>query len=57
MGSPAGEGMEKYGVVLDETKTKTASELTHCPKCGEVLFQTSPPQCSKCGTEPFEKKD
>lgn len=57
--------MEKYGVVTDDEKTKTAGTEKKCPKCGTVLsvsayasgeLQSPPWYCPKCGTEPFEKK-
>lgn len=46
--------MEKYAVVLDDSKTKTAGTENKCPKCGLNLKR--PDYCEKCGTEPFEKK-
>lgn len=46
--------MEKYGVVLDPEKEKTASKDKTCPKCGQPLSE--PTKCDRCGTEPFEKK-
>jgi len=53
--------MEKYGVVLDDEKTKTASTEEKCPKCGGKIFYgkmvaREAPWCEKCGTEPFEKQ-
>lgn len=52
--------MEKLGVQLDDTKTKTAGkDLKTCPKCGGPLQTVeggSMPWCPKCGTEPFEKQ-
>jgi nucleoid DNA-binding protein len=48
--------MEKLNVVLDDEKTKTASETKHCPKCGTKLDEENPMKCPKCGTEPFEKR-
>lgn len=53
--------MEKYGVVLDDEKTKTSSVDERCPKCGGpieygAIIQKGFPYCPKCGTEPFEKK-
>lgn len=45
--------MEKYAVVLDDKKTKTAGKDKNCPKCGAELTRDS--YCPKCGTEPFEK--
>lgn len=47
--------MEKYGVELDDEKTKTAEKGAKCPKCGAEL--TDPAHCPNCGTEPFEKKE
>lgn len=46
--------MDKYGVVIDPEKTKTASSMKNCPRCGHELKQVS--FCEVCGTEPFEKK-
>lgn len=49
--------MEKLGVQVDDSKTKTASEKKTCPECGaELLKNTNVPQCPNCGTKPFEKK-
>lgn len=48
--------MEKYAVVLDDDKSKTAGAGSSCPDCGIKLEQTNPPKCSKCGTKPFEKR-
>jgi hypothetical protein len=48
--------MEKYAVVIEDDKTKTASEGDVCPTCGEKLESKNPPKCPKHGTEPFEKK-
>lgn len=57
--------MEKYGVVLDDEKVKTAGSDKTCPTCGTPLASTayaqgeivSPPwYCPKCGTKPFEKQ-
>jgi ribosomal protein S27AE len=58
MGSVDGGEMSKYGVVLDEEKAKTASDSTHCPKCGRELskMEVLERNCANCGTEPFEKK-
>ena len=53
--------MEKYAVVYDEDKTKTASIDRKCPKCGgpvsygKVVTQEFP-WCERCGTEPWEKE-
>lgn len=46
--------MEKLGVVLDDSMTKTGAVGSSCPKCGEKLLTAG--KCEKCGTEPFEKK-
>ena len=56
--------MEKYSVVLDQEKVKTAKEAddaVSCPKCGAVIHYShgekeSFPWCPKCGTEPWEKR-
>jgi hypothetical protein len=52
--------MEKYSVVIDDEKTKTASEGKTCPKCGRALgtkdLNPPIPHCFNCGTEPFEKR-
>jgi hypothetical protein len=54
--------MEKYGVVLDDEKTKVAKATGNageCPKCGTALYgnNESPVAfCPICGTEPFEKR-
>lgn len=45
--------MEKYAVVLDEEKTKTAGQGRSCPGCGA---QISGAHCPNCGTKPFEKR-
>lgn len=50
--------MEKYGVQLDEDKTKTASDKKGsertCPQCGARLDSGS--SCPAHGTEPLEKR-
>lgn len=52
--------MDKYGVEIDDEKSKTASQGKVCPQCGgklpEVGGAMNPNWCPKCGTEPFEKK-
>ncbi len=57
--------MEKFGVVIDDEKVKTADSDKKCPECGTSLSSTaygggevvSPPwYCPKCGTKPFEKR-
>ena len=48
--------MEKYGVEMDEEKTKTAGSSSKCPKCGRDIPQREPPFCRNCGTEPWEKQ-
>ncbi len=48
--------MDKYGVVLNPEKTKTASETHHCPDCGRALDKSTPNYCEDCGTRPFEKR-
>lgn len=45
--------MEKYAVVLDDEKTKTAGQGRSCPGCGT---QISGSHCPNCGTKPFEKR-
>ncbi len=48
--------MEKYGVVTDLNKTKTASvSKGQCPNCKGKLNKGATPHCSQCGTRPFEK--
>lgn len=54
--SKGSKAMEKFGVVLDDDKTKTASEGHKCPSCSAELVSLDPPMCKNCGTEPFEKK-
>jgi hypothetical protein len=49
--------MEKYGVALDEEKTKTASASSGpgtCPRCQQKLDDSG--LCPTHGTEPFEKR-
>lgn len=48
------EGMSKYGVELDDTKTKTAENApaSTCPRCGKTLDDAG--ACPEHGTEPFE---
>jgi hypothetical protein len=51
------EGMDKYGVELDEEKTKQASEGGKpgtCPACRAEL--DSGGACPTHGTEPMEKR-
>lgn len=57
--------MEKYNVVIDDEKTKTASTSKTCPDCGRELPGQGPNKngdvlppwfCSNCGTKPFEKR-
>jgi nucleoid DNA-binding protein len=50
------EGMEKYGVQLDDEKIKEASEAKPgtCPNCHSVLDDAG--VCPVCGTEPFERR-
>ncbi len=53
--------MEKYAVVIDDEKTKTASTENKCPKCGKDLSDQIRKSniawyCPNCGTEPFEKR-
>ena len=50
--------MEKYAVVQDQDKTKTASKSNSCPRCeGAVARQGNVLVCTKkCGTRPFEGK-
>lgn len=49
--------MEKFGVVIDDEKVKTAESGTKCPMCGRDLSdQTVPGYCPNCGTKPFEKQ-
>lgn len=49
--------MEKYGVDLDNEKTKQASEgeIGTCPWCGKELDENG--FCPVHGSEPFEKRD
>lgn len=48
------EGMDKLGVVLDDSKTKTAQNtpVPTCPICGKKLDNAG--ACPEHGTEPFE---
>lgn len=51
------EGMDKYGVQLDETKVKESSpkgkkKAGTCPDCGKSL--DSGGACPRHGTKPFE---
>jgi len=53
--------VEKFGVVVDEDRTKEASvdASPACPRCGERLLsweKNNVPRCPKCGTAPFEAK-
>lgn len=49
--------MEKYGVEEDEEQIKQASSSKACPACGGTLERHGEVlKCTKCGTEPFEKK-
>jgi uncharacterized Zn finger protein (UPF0148 family) len=49
--------MDKYAVVLDDEKTKTAGTDNTCPKCGRTVEHMNDgfPHCPNCGTAPFEK--
>ena len=51
--------MEKYAVVQEPEKTKTASKDKTCPQCGLELEENSQFLlfCKKCGTEPWERAD
>lgn len=51
------EGMEKYGVVLDDEKVKMAEEGNKagtCPTCGKELDESG--LCPEHGTEPLERR-
>lgn len=49
--------MDKYAVVLDDEKTKTAGTVKNCPKCGRLIEHIeNKPWCPTCGFEPFEKR-
>lgn len=58
--------MEKYAVVIDDEKSKTAGSGKNCPECGKDLSNQLKPNkngeilplwyCPNCGTKPFEKK-
>ncbi len=53
--------MEKHGVELDPSKTKTAGsdERRVCPLCGTELEKSGGSYINKCpehGTEPFEAR-
>lgn len=49
--------MDKYAVVLDDSKTKIAGVDKNCPKCALEIEQIEgKPWCPKCGFEPFEKR-
>jgi len=52
------EGMNKYGVELDEEKSKTAGKgksPKSCPECDKELDNGG--ACPEHGTEPLEKGD
>lgn len=49
------EGMNKYGVVTEDTDDKTAAVEKVCPICGETL--DSGGACPTHGTEPFESDE
>lgn len=50
--------MEKYAVMLDQEKIKTAgSHSPRCSQCGSALEPISNvSKCPQCGTKPFEKQ-
>lgn len=50
--------MEKYAVMLDQEKVKTAdSHSPRCSQCGSSLEPISNvSKCPNCGTKPFEKQ-
>jgi nucleoid DNA-binding protein len=50
------KAMEKFGVEIDEDKSKKARVTGKCPDCGSQLLNdgSSVLRCSKCGTKPFE---
>ena len=48
--------MDKYAVVIDEEKTKTAATTKTCPECGHPTDKATPNYCVNCGTRPFEKR-
>lgn len=58
MGSPGGD-MEKYGVEIDQEKTKSAALDTVCESCGQAFSAdlVTDGRCPHCGsTKNFEKR-
>ena len=52
-----GGPMDKLGVALENEAVLLAKVTGLCPVCKIALCQTDPPQCTNCGTKPFEKKE
>lgn len=50
------QAMEKYGVEMNNETVLLAKITGECPECKQLLQSKDPPQCSTCGTKPFEKK-
>jgi DNA-directed RNA polymerase subunit RPC12/RpoP len=56
--------MDKFGVVLDDEKTKQSGLGVKCESCGKEIphlvtqSQPQPPRCPHCGsTKNFEKSE
>lgn len=48
--------MDKYGVELDNEAVLMAKVTGQCPTCQSALVSKDPPNCPRCGSQPFEKK-
>ena len=47
--------MDKYGVITEEAKAKTAADHRLCHYCSTILdMEANVPKCRVCGTKPFE---
>lgn len=50
--------MDKFAVIVDDPKDKTASTEVRCPTCGLVVDTSSgTPLCPTHGSAPFEGSD